>query len=153
MRGWAALLDRVATPDRPVILAIHPGTLAALEREAIGLSRDVLLVDPQGYRTSLALQMHAAAVLTDSGGIQREASWLGVPCLVLRGTTEWVEAVADSGGRMVVVGLDAEVAVEALDRLAPVDGAPELARSRARSFDLAPAGAAEAIVAALEPGQ
>ncbi len=152
MRGWAGMLDRVATPERPVILAIHPGTRLALEREAIGVSRDVLLVEPQGYRTSLALQLHAAAVLTDSGGIQRETAWLGVPCLVLRGTTEWVEAVADSGGRMVVVGLDAEAAVEAIDRLAPIDGAPELARARAASFDLAPAGAADAIVAALERG-
>lgn len=152
LRAWSALLDRVASPDRPVVLAIHPGTRLALEREAIGLSRHVLLVDPLGYRTSLALQLHAAAVLTDSGGIQREAAWLGVPCVVLRGTTEWVEAVVDSGGRMVVVGLDAEVAVKALDRLAPVDRAPELARSRARSFNLAPAGASAAIVAALEPG-
>ncbi len=152
MREWAGMLDRVATPERPVILAIHPGTRVALEREAVGLSRDVLLVEPQGYRTSLALQLHAAAVLTDSGGIQREAAWLGVPCLVLRGTTEWVEAVADSGGRMVVVGLDADKAVEALDRLAPMDGSPELARLRARAFNLEPGGAAEAIVAALESG-
>ena len=41
-------------------------------------------IEPQGYRTSLALQLHAAAVLTDSGGVQRESAWLGVPCLVLR---------------------------------------------------------------------
>ncbi len=61
-------------------------------------------IEPQGYRTTLGLQLHAAAVLTDSGGVQREAAWLRVPCLVLRGTTEWVEAVAGSGGAMVVVG-------------------------------------------------
>ena len=150
LRAWSALLDRVATPDRPVILAIHPGTRLALERAGIAIGRDVLLVEPQGYRTSLTLQLHAAAVLTDSGGVQREAAWLGVPCLVLRETTEWVEAVADSGGRMVVVGLDADKAVEALARLAPPDRAPTLARERAAAFDLAPAGAADAIVAALE---
>ena len=60
--------------------------------------------------------MHAAAVMTDSGGVQREAAWLRVPCLVLRGTTEWVEAVADSGGRMVVVGLDGDKAVDGAGR-------------------------------------
>ena len=109
-------------PDRPVILAIHPGTRLALEREGIELSPAVRLVDPQGYRTSLTLQLHAAAVLTDSGGVQREAAWLGVPCLVLRDTTEWVEAVAGSGGRMVIVGLDAELAERALAGLAPPDG-------------------------------
>ena len=150
LRAWPALLDRVASRDRPVILAIHPGTRLALERAGIVVGRDVLLVEPQGYRTSLTLQVHAAAVLTDSGGVQREAAWLGVPCLVLRETTEWVEAVADSGGRMVVVGLDAHKAVDALARLAPPDRAPTLARERAAAFDLAPAGAADAIVAALE---
>jgi UDP-N-acetylglucosamine 2-epimerase len=150
LRSWAALLDRVARPDRPVILAIHPGTRLALEREGIELSPAVRLVDPQGYRTSLTLQLHAAAVVTDSGGVQREAAWLGVPCLVLRGTTEWVEAVAGSGGRMVVVGLDAELAERVLAELAPLDRSADLARERAAAFDLAPAGAAAAIVAALE---
>jgi UDP-N-acetylglucosamine 2-epimerase len=150
LRAWSALLDRVATPYRPVILAIHPGTRLALEREGIALGPDIRLIEPQGYRTSLTLQLHAAAVLTDSGGVQREAAWLRVPCLVLRGTTEWAEAVAGSEGRMVVVGLDAPEAVDALARLAPPDGAPALARERAAAFDLQPAGAAEAIVAALE---
>ena len=150
LRAWSALLGRVATPERPVILAIHPGTRLALQREGIDRSPDVRLVEPQGYRTSLTLQLHAAAVLTDSGGVQREAAWLRVPCLVLRGTTEWVEAVAGSGGRMMVVGLDAGVAVEALARLAPTDRSPALARERAATFDLQPAGAAAKIVAALE---
>jgi UDP-GlcNAc3NAcA epimerase len=150
LRSWAALLGRVAHPERPVILAIHPGTRLALEREGIVLEPDVRLVEPQGYRTSLTLQMHAAAVITDSGGVQREAAWLGVPCLILRGTTEWVEAVANSGGRMVVVGLDADKAVQVLAELAPPDRAPALARERSAAFDLAPAGAADAIVAALE---
>lgn len=150
LQAWPALLNRVASRDRSVILAIHPGTRLALEGAGIAVGRDVLLVEPQGYRTSLTLQLHAAAVLTDSGGVQREAAWLGVPCLVLRETTEWVEAVADSGGRMVVVGLDADKAVDALARLAPPDRAPTLARERAATFDLAPAGAADAIVAALE---
>jgi UDP-N-acetylglucosamine 2-epimerase len=150
LRAWAALLSRVATPDRPVILAIHPGTRRALDREGIVLDPDVRLVVPQGYRTSLTLQLHCAAVLTDSGGVQREAAWLGVPCLVLRGTTEWVEAVADSSGRTEVIGLDAGKAIDALARLAPPDRAPVLARERAAGFDLQPAGTAEAIVAALE---
>ena len=71
---------------------------------------------PVGYRTLAALQLHAAAVLTDSGGVQREAAWLGVPCLVLRDVTEWTEAVAESGGLMVTVGLDAERARAELAR-------------------------------------
>jgi UDP-GlcNAc3NAcA epimerase len=150
IRTWSALLGEIATQDRPIILALHPGTRWAIERDGIVLSPDVRLVDPQGYRASLTLQMHAAAVLTDSGGVQREAAWLGVPCLILRNTTEWAEAVAGSGGRMVIVGLDAGNAVGALADLAAHDRAPALARERAAAFDLQPAGAAEAIVAALE---
>ena len=152
LRAWSALLNRVATSDLPVVVPIHPGTRLALERAGVDLAPDVRIVDPQGYRTSLALQLHAAAVLTDSGGVQREAAWLGVPCLILRGTTEWVEAVAGSGGRMVIVGLDADEAMAALNRLAPPDRAPMMARERAAAFDLQPVGAADAIVAALESG-
>jgi UDP-N-acetylglucosamine 2-epimerase len=150
LRAWADLLGAVASPGRPVLLPLHPGTRSALDREGVSLAPDVRIVAPLGYRSSLALQLHAAAVLTDSGGVQREAAWLGTPCLVLRRTTEWVEAVAESGGRMVVVGLDRDRAAAELARLAPVDRAEALASSRARELDLRPAGAAEAIVAALE---
>jgi UDP-N-acetylglucosamine 2-epimerase len=153
LRAWVALLDRIARPDRPVILAIHPGTRLALEHEGVEPSPAVLLVDPQGYRTSLTLQLHAAAVVTDSGGLQREAAWLGVPCLVLRETTEWLEAVSGSGGRMVVVGLDADLAERVLAELAPAAGTGDIARQRAATFHLAPAGAADAIVAALETAE
>jgi UDP-GlcNAc3NAcA epimerase len=149
MAAWAALLGAVATQERPVILALHPGTRAALERAGVSLAGDVRVIDPQGYRTTLGLQLHAAGVLTDSGGVQREAAWLRVPCLILRGTTEWVEALAGSDGTMVVVGLDAERARAELDRLAPADRAPGDARKRASDVDLSPSGAVEAIVAAL----
>jgi UDP-N-acetylglucosamine 2-epimerase len=150
LRAWTGLLGAVSRPDRPVVMSLHPGTRAALEAERIAVPASIRVVEPQGYRTTLALELHAAAVLTDSGGIQREAAWLGVPCLVLRATTEWVEAVADSGGLTVVLGLDAERAANELDRLAPTDGAEAIARARAAGLHVAPAGAAAAIVAALE---
>ena len=92
------LLGAVAGPDRPVVLPIHPGTRAALDAAGVTLSPDVRVVAPLGYRSSMTLQLHAAAVLTDSGGVQREAAWLGVPCLILRDSTRWNEAVDRSGG-------------------------------------------------------
>jgi UDP-N-acetylglucosamine 2-epimerase len=149
MAAWASLLGALARADRPVILALHPGTRTALDAAGIGLSDDVRVIDPQGYRTTLGLQLHAAAVLTDSGGVQREAAWLRVPCLILRDTTEWVEALAGSGGTMVVIGLDAEKARGELDRFAQPDRAPDDARRRAEELDVQPAGAVDAIVAAL----
>jgi UDP-GlcNAc3NAcA epimerase len=152
LRAWAGLLGRAGRPERPVILALHPGTREALASEGVRLPPSVRVVEPQGYRTTLALQLHAAAVLTDSGGVQREASWLGVPCLILRETTEWVEAVAESGGRMVVVGLDPDRAVAELDRLTPIGRSGEQARARAESLDIASPGAAAAIVRTLDEG-
>jgi UDP-N-acetylglucosamine 2-epimerase len=149
LAAWVALLDGVARPERPVVLPLHPGTEAALAAAGLRLAPDVHAVPPVGYRTSLALQLHAATVLTDSGGVQREASWLGVPCLVLRDATEWVEAVEESGGLMVVVGLDAERARSELARLAPPDLAPRIAEDRAAWLELEPSGAAEAIADAL----
>ncbi len=152
LRRWAELLALAATNARPVVLALHPGTAAALGAAGVRLAPTIRVIEPQGYRTTLALQLHAAAVLTDSGGVQRESAWLGVPCLILRSTTEWLEAVDDSAGRMVVVGLDQVRVMEALSRLAPGETAPADAANRARNLRLEPSGAGAAILAALEAG-
>ncbi len=147
--AWADLLGAVASPQRPVVLALHPGTRVALEAAGVELPAAVLVVEPQGYRTSLALQLHAAAVLTDSGGVQREAAWLGVPCLVLRRTTEWVETVGGPGSSAVLVGLDRELALRELASRAPIELSPRRAAERAAGLRLESAGAAEKISAAL----
>jgi UDP-GlcNAc3NAcA epimerase len=149
MAAWSALMGAVASPERPVILALHPGTRAALESAAIALPASVVVVEPQGYRTSLALQLHAAAVLTDSGGVQRESAWLGVPCLVLRDTTEWVETVGGPDSSAVLIGLDRAAAIRELEARAPVAGSARQAAERAARLTLAGAGAAERITAAL----
>jgi UDP-N-acetylglucosamine 2-epimerase len=149
MRAWADLLGAVAGPDRPVVLALHPGTRESLRTARVELPAGILVIDPQGYRTSLALQLHAAAVLTDSGGVQRESAWLGVPCLVLRSTTEWVETVGSEGSSAVLVGLDRDAAVRELDARTPEARSAEQAAGRAANLHLEGSGAAERIVAAL----
>jgi UDP-GlcNAc3NAcA epimerase len=150
LAAWARLLDGVASAARPVLLALHPGTRAALAAAGIQLGPDVVVSEPLGYRSSLALQLHAAAVLTDSGGVQREAAWLGTPCLVLRDRTEWVETVAGDSATSVLVGRDLELARRELDRLAPdTPAGRRAAEARARGFTLAPAGAAAKIRDAL----
>ena len=148
VHAWVALLSAVASPDRPVVLALHPGTRGALASTGLSLPPSVRVIPPQGYRTALALQLHAAAILTDSGGIQREASWLGVPCLVLRDSSEWTEAIERSAGAISLIGLDRDKALKALARFAPAN-APDLARERARRLSLQPAGAARRIAEAL----
>ncbi len=131
IEAWIALLDAVARPDRPVLLALHPGTRAVVDATGRSLGPNVVVSEPLGYRASLAAQLHAAAVLTDSGGIQREAAWLGTPCLILRSSTEWVETMVGDAATSVLVGLDAAAATAALDRLAPVGEAVEASRARA----------------------
>ena len=145
MEAWSDLLADAASPERPVILALHPGTRAALDAAGIALSPGIRVVEPQGYRTTLTLQLHAAAVLTDSGGVQREAAWLDTPCLILRDRTEWIEAVERSAGRMVVVGLDRGRAIAELARLAPPT-AGILTMARVASLEVAAVGAPAAIV-------
>jgi UDP-GlcNAc3NAcA epimerase len=148
--AWATLLRRVAMADRPVVLALHPGTRASLEQTGANFGAAVHVIEPVGYRDSLALQLHAAAVLTDSGGVQREAAWLTTPCLVLRRSTEWTEALATSSGRMVLVGLDATAAAAALEALAPINSGAPAARTRAASTQIPEVGAAAGIAEALK---
>ena len=144
--GWVGVMGALGAP---IVLSLHPGTRQALHSSGSVLPPNVRLVPPLGYRTTLALQLHAAAVVTDSGGVQREAAWLGTPALVLRETTEWVETLEERGGRSALVGRDTSRALAAMERLAPAGLAREKAISRAATAEVPPAGAAEAISASL----
>ena len=111
-----ALLCAVAERHGPLVFPAHPRTLAALEREGLLARLDqaprLLLSEPLGYLDFLCLLRGAGAVLTDSGGVQKEAYLAGVPCLTMRDRTEWTETLADGANRL--VGLDAEAALAAL---------------------------------------
>jgi UDP-N-acetylglucosamine 2-epimerase len=85
----------------PVLLAAHPRTAGALERLGVRLGPTVHRIEPVGYLQSLTLTQAAAVVVTDSGGLQREAYWLGCPCVTVRGETEWVETVTLGGNQLV----------------------------------------------------
>ncbi|MGD0166874.1 MAG: UDP-N-acetylglucosamine 2-epimerase (non-hydrolyzing) [Gaiellaceae bacterium] len=79
-------------PD-PVVFPTHPRTRDALEREGLALGPQVIALAPLGYLDLTALASQARVVLTDSGGLQKEAYWYGVPCVTLRPSTEWVDTV------------------------------------------------------------
>jgi UDP-N-acetylglucosamine 2-epimerase len=81
-------------------------------------------MNPVGYLEMLALEKHARMVLTDSGGMQKEAFFFGVPCLTLRTETEWTELVEAGWNRL--VGLDRERIVEAVRAWMPDGPRPEL---------------------------
>ncbi len=84
-------LESVAR-DLPVVLPLHPRTRAAIQRDGLMFSR-VKLIDPVGYLDMVALECQAAVIATDSGGVQKEAYYHGVPCVTLREETEWVELI------------------------------------------------------------
>jgi UDP-N-acetylglucosamine 2-epimerase len=100
----AAILDGVGSLPAPVLFPMHPRVKAALATHQLRLPANVRGRDPLGYAAMIGLALEARAVLTDSGGLQKEAYWLGVPCVTLRDETEWVETVAH--GWNVLTGAD-----------------------------------------------
>jgi UDP-N-acetylglucosamine 2-epimerase len=82
------------------------------------------VIEPVGYFEMLALERNATAILTDSGGVRREAYWLAIPCVTLRSESEWPETV-DTGWD-VLAGTDPETIVEAARRARPESPPPPL---------------------------
>lgn len=105
MRRILEVLDAV---PYPVVFPLHPRTRKALERGAVSYLNypTIEFVEPLSYLESLALQKFAHAIVTDSGGMQKEAYLLERPCFTLRSQTEWIETLA--GGCNVLLGDDLE---------------------------------------------
>ena len=101
-----AIMEAFARLDAPVVFPAHPRTRKFLATYGIAPAENVRVVEPLPYFDMLALLFGARAVLTDSGGVQKEAYILEVPCVTLRENTEWVETVDD--GWNVLVGADTE---------------------------------------------
>jgi UDP-N-acetylglucosamine 2-epimerase len=108
------------------VFPVHPRTRARLRAAGLEerLEQAITVTQPLGYLDFLKLAAHARVVMTDSGGVQKEAYLLGTPCVTLRDTTEWVETVEH--GWNVLVDLDVAAAIEALERPLPSGDRPEL---------------------------
>jgi UDP-N-acetylglucosamine 2-epimerase (non-hydrolysing) len=98
----------------PVLFPVHPRTRRRFE--ALDVATGVQLVDPVGYLDFLSLQADAAAILTDSGGVQEESTCLGVPCFTLRANTE--RPVTVRAGTNTLLGLEPERIADTLPALA-----------------------------------
>jgi UDP-N-acetylglucosamine 2-epimerase len=114
------IFEGLAQLDRPAVVPLHPRTKKMLESASIVPAPKVRTIAPLGYLDMLELQRCAAAVLTDSGGVQKEAYYLGVPCVTLRNETEWVETVAS--GWNVLCDADASSIRGAAIKQASFDG-------------------------------
>jgi UDP-N-acetylglucosamine 2-epimerase (non-hydrolysing) len=107
-RQLACLLEALGRIGREVrvLFPIHPRTRKSIADGGLAVPETVRLMDPQGYLDFLALQRHAQVVITDSGGVQEETTYLGIPCLTLRNNTERPVTVVT--GTNILIGGDLE---------------------------------------------
>lgn len=94
------ILDAAESLNLPVLFPVHPRTKNVLEKAGITLNGNLRQVAPLGFFEMLAAEKHARKILTDSGGVQKEAFYLGVPCVTLRDCTEWPETVELGANRI-----------------------------------------------------
>jgi UDP-N-acetylglucosamine 2-epimerase len=134
----SAIVTALGSLARPVLWPMHPRTLRVMDERALTVPDNVRVVEPLGYLDFVSALSHAAVAVTDSGGLQKEAYWLGIPCVTLRGETEWTETVAS--GWNVLVDADASRIVDAATH----------ARVSATARDAyGPRGAAQRVVEAI----
>ncbi len=119
-----SIVDALGQLDAPVIMPLHPRTRAALDSASIEVASNAHTVDPVGYFEMLALECGAKAVLSDSGGVRREAYFLGVPSVTLRDSTEWPETLET--GWDILVGTDPEKIITAAQRPRPESPPPPI---------------------------
>jgi UDP-GlcNAc3NAcA epimerase len=100
------ILNAISPLDLPVLFPVHPRTRNVLADAGISLDGNLRPVAPAGYLEMLGFEKHARMILTDSGGVQKEAFYLEVPCVTLRDRTEWPETVALGANR--IAGTTAE---------------------------------------------
>ena len=116
----ARIVDGLGRIVEPVVFPAHPRTRSRLSE----LPPNVQLVDPLGYLDMAALCSQARVIVTDSGGLQKEAYWYGVPCVTARPSTEWVDTV--EAGANVLVDADPERLAAAVAAARMPDDPPPL---------------------------
>jgi UDP-GlcNAc3NAcA epimerase len=110
----ARILEGLSRLDERVVFPAHPRTRNVIASDNLSLGTNVALIDPLGYMDFAALASQARVILTDSGGLQKEAYWYGVPCVTLRPSTEWKDTV--ELGANVLVDDDPDAIAEAAAR-------------------------------------
>jgi UDP-GlcNAc3NAcA epimerase len=120
----ARIADGLSRLPEQVLFPAHPRTRAALGSNRLSLAPHVRVLDPLGYLDLAALASQARVILTDSGGLQKEAYWYGVPCVTMRPSTEWADTVELGANTLVDDDPDRIVAAVANARIP--DGRPPL---------------------------
>jgi UDP-N-acetylglucosamine 2-epimerase len=119
-----SILRALGALTHPVLFPLHPRTRKVMVASGLSPAPNLRLLEPLGYRDMLTLERHARCILTDSGGVQKEAFFLGVPCVTLREETEWPETV--EYGWNVLAGADVDRILAAAGRPPPAEKPPAL---------------------------
>ncbi len=124
-QALASVIEAFSRLELPIVFPIHPRTRNRLATLDLGLPANVLAVEPIGYLDMLAMLDAAEVVITDSGGLQKEACFAGTPCVTLRPETEWVETIAAGWNRLawgssdaILLALEAGVAAKPAEKFA-----------------------------------
>ena len=118
------IVEALNQASLPIVLPLHPRTKKYMEKFELSFSSNVHVIEPVGYLEMLFLEKHAEKILTDSGGVQKEAFFLDKPCITLRNETEWCDTVET--GWNTLVGCDVNKILDAIDNFTPVGSAPRL---------------------------
>jgi UDP-GlcNAc3NAcA epimerase len=119
-----AIVAALGASGEPVVFPVHPRTRKALEAAGITPAENIRLTEPVSYLEMLALEQSARKIVTDSGGVQKEALWFGVPCITVRTETEWVETVEQ--GWNTLTGTTPDRIVEAIRAPRPIASPPQI---------------------------
>lgn len=106
------IIKALNSTQEKIVFPVHPRTMKIIKQYGLKLNNNILAVDPVGYLDMLLLEKNAKKIVTDSGGVQKEAYFLGVPCITLREETEWVETL--EGGWNILVGSDSSKIVNSI---------------------------------------
>ena len=118
-KNLSNILEAFSAIDGRIIFPAHPRTVKFIKRYGLTskIGKNVSIIAPVGYLDFLWLEKNAKMILTDSGGVQKEAYLLNIPCITLRKNTEWVETVED--GWNILAGANKEIIIESINDLNP----------------------------------
>jgi len=140
LERMSELVEILCSLDEPTIFAIHPRLRAKLERDhqyadfqrRLNAAQKLKIIPPLSYLDMLHLELHAQLILTDSGGVQKEAYFAGTPCLTLREETEWTETLV--GGWNGVVGTSPQTVLPLAQSLCAGNGASPMEQPQLSAF-------------------
>ena len=98
------IIEALNESGQQIILPLHPRTKKYMDDYNLSFNNNIKIIDPVGYLEMISLEMNCRKIITDSGGVQKEAFFMNKPCITMRDETEWVETVEN--GWNIVVGTD-----------------------------------------------